>query len=131
MASSFTRDDTWQHCAVTWQSTTGDVILYHNGVQKGSKAGFQTGQDVPIGGSLYIGQYQGSYEGGFDSSKLMVGKMADLNIWSTAFTAQQIVSMSSKCFMAPSSGRIVSWTEIIGLTPQGALVKTCPTTCPI
>jgi len=97
----------------------------------GTETGLQTGQNIPDGGTLIVGQYQGSYEGGFNSTKLMFGKMADLNIWSTALTINQIIAMSSKCFTSPSSGRVVSWTDITGMSLQGSLAKNCPATCPL
>jgi hypothetical protein len=131
ISSGFVRDNTWQHCAITWQSSTGGVKFYRNSVVKGLEKGLKIGGTIPSGGMLVIGQYQGGYDSGYDSSKLMLGCIADLNLWPSVFTSSQINSLASKCFSSSDfAGKIFVWTDIIQQPLGGALAKICPSTCP-
>jgi hypothetical protein len=130
IGSGVKRDNKWQHCAVTWKSSTGGVKFYRKGGQKGSETGLKIGGKVPSGGKLVIGQYQGGYGSGYDSSKLMLGCITDLNIWPSEFTSGQINSLANKCFSSSSSGAILLWATVISQPLGGDIVKDCPSTCP-
>lgn len=59
-------DGQWHHIAVTWQSSTGETILYDNGRKVWTTQRAQ-GKVVPSGGTLVIGREQDCLGGCFDS----------------------------------------------------------------
>lgn len=50
-------DGQWHHIAVTWDSASGDAILYDNGRQVW-KVRRSKGKEIPSGGTLVIGREQ-------------------------------------------------------------------------
>ncbi|XP_031556534.1 uncharacterized protein LOC116293267 [Actinia tenebrosa] len=123
------RNNVWQHFAVTWESSNGNVKLYYNGGQKSStESGMAQTKIIPTGGILIVGQYQGELAGGFDDTKTMRGNIAGLNFWSSEFTADQVTELYKQSCGAPS-GDALSWVMILAGKIRGDLQKMCPTTC--
>ncbi|KAL6765981.1 concanavalin A-like lectin/glucanase domain-containing protein [Haematococcus lacustris] len=70
-------DGNWHHVAVTWQSSTGEVVLYDNGrpmwtVTRGR------GSRIPSGGTLVVGREQDCVGGCFDSATGGAGRTSPL-----------------------------------------------------
>eukprot|EP00879_Flechtneria_rotunda_P000467 GHRR01000568.1.p1 GENE.GHRR01000568.1~~GHRR01000568.1.p1 ORF type:complete len:1094 (+),score=373.48 GHRR01000568.1:402-3284(+) len=70
-----TTDGLWHHIAVTWESSTGTVILYLDSrevwrVNRGK------GKKIPSGGTLVIGREQDCQGGCFDSAAGAAGKVS-------------------------------------------------------
>lgn len=73
----------WNHIAMTWDSSTGEHILYANGVEIGSISNASTDALVAGTGGPYIGTLEGS-------SEMYQGAIDELRIWNTALSATQI-----------------------------------------
>ena len=82
-------DGQWHHCAVTWESSTGQVQLYKDGQQEFSHT-LSAGQTIPQGGALVLGQEQDSVGGRFDVNQAFRGQMAEVRIWNCVRTPQEI-----------------------------------------
>lgn len=67
-------DGTWHHIAVTWESKTGNVVLYDNGRQVWAVKRAQ-GKKIPSGGTLVVGREQDCVGGCFDSAAGASGKV--------------------------------------------------------
>lgn len=133
LKTNFVRDDTWQHCCITWDRldvvTVGKVSFYKNGVFQEFKEKLSEKDPISSGGKLIIGQRQGSYGSNFDDKKLMVGYMNGLNIWSRVFTPVEVQNLASKCQKSPG-GDIVSWSDVQSEKLEGNVQKICPSSCP-
>nr|CAM76811.1 HEMAGGLUTININ/HEMOLYSIN-RELATED PROTEIN [Magnetospirillum gryphiswaldense MSR-1] len=83
-------DANWHHLAVTWQSSTGQVSLYKDGVAVGSASGVNTGGTIASGGTLVIGQDQAFAGGGFNPNTALRGAVDDVRLWNTVRSVFQI-----------------------------------------
>jgi len=106
----------------------GKVIIYHNGNEIEDKKDLSKGKSLASGGKLIVGQYQGSYGGGFDVNRLMVGSMTGLNIWSRVFNASEVLALAQKC-TSSEEGDVVAWSDVLYRTLEGNVQKICPSTC--
>ncbi|KAL9984499.1 hypothetical protein ACROYT_G006799 [Oculina patagonica] len=59
----------WQHFCVTWQSSSGTLRLYKNGDKKDEVQNFKKDHVIQKGGTLALGQKQGSVGSGFEASR--------------------------------------------------------------
>lgn len=100
-------DGTWHHIAVTWDSTTGNTVLYDNG-KPVWKVNRGKGATIPSGGTLVVGREQDCAGGCFDSNPGAVGnssgfyaqeygpqdffgEIENLRIWKVVRTQQDIL----------------------------------------
>ncbi len=83
-------DFQWHHFALSWASSTGSIAVYVDGVLVHSATGVFQGDTVADGGHLIIGQEQDSLGGSLSSSQRFSGGLADMRLWSTVRTANQI-----------------------------------------
>ena len=60
-------DGKWHHIAVTWESKTGNAVLYDNGIPQW-RVSRAKGSKIPAGGTLVIGREQDCLGGCFDSA---------------------------------------------------------------
>ncbi len=87
-------NDGEQHDLVmSWTNTTGEVVIYDNGVEVYSTTGPQ-GYSLGTGGSVVIGQEQDSIGGGFDSSQGFAGQMDGVRVWDRALSAQEVSDLA-------------------------------------
>jgi len=99
-------DGNWHHIAVTWQSSTGQVILYNNG-QEAWRVVRGKGKSIPSGGTLVVGREQDCRGGCFDSASGAAGRISvvkdqeygpqdffglieELRIWKKVRTSEEI-----------------------------------------
>ncbi|XP_043944531.1 C-reactive protein-like [Protopterus annectens] len=80
---------TWNHVCVTWNSNTGLVGLWMNGVRSVRKS-LAKGHTIALGGVVIIGQDQDILEGGFDASQSFVGELNSVNLWDYLLSPQEI-----------------------------------------
>lgn len=73
----------WTRIAARFNSTTGDLTLYINGVEVANSAGVATGFDLSNGASLVIGADDAGANG-------FNGLMDELSIWTSARTEDEI-----------------------------------------
>lgn len=67
-------DGKWYFLTVTWTSDGGEWSVYLDGTLEDSGKGLGTGQTIPGGGVLVIGQEQDTLAGGFSASQEFLGK---------------------------------------------------------
>lgn len=103
--------------------------MYHNGNSIDNVKDLSKDDNLASGGVFIVGQKQGALGSGFDNSKLMVGYLTGLNIWSRVLTANEIKEKYQKGCKAYQEGDVVKWSGILGATLQGAVKKYCPSSC--
>jgi hypothetical protein len=69
----------WVHLAVTWNSETGRLIVYKNGVKSFTQDNVQPNKEITAGGCLVLGQEQQKLCGTFTDS--FEGLMTDVQVW--------------------------------------------------
>ena len=72
---------------------------------------------IPSGGSLVLGQDQGSVGGGFESYRSFVGEMTGVNIWSRVLDDQEIALLSLSC--QAGDGNVFKWSDFKNHTSEG------------
>lgn len=126
------RNDLWQHLAITWDRyntyDAGTVKVYHNGQYINNDKDLSKDKNLDSNGKLIVGQTQGSFGGGFDNSKLMVGHLNGLNIWSRVLTDNEIKGLHQNCTTS-HEGDVVKWSDILGSSLPSSLKKVCPSSC--
>ncbi len=78
----------WQHVAVTWQASDGQIEVYKDG-QEVYSGRISAGQPVASGGSLVFGEEQDRPGGDFDPNEVFHGKLSEVRIWDHVRTAEQ------------------------------------------
>jgi hypothetical protein len=95
-------DDGNQHTvSVTWDQSTGELRAYVDGVFEDSETIAQ-GSSLQSGGTLMFGEEQDSLGGGFDSSQVFEGTIAEARLFSDIRTAQEIADHYDSRLADPS-----------------------------
>ena len=110
IANAVTLND-WCHIAMTWDSSTGEHILYSNGVEIGSISNASTDALVAGTGGPFIGTLEGS-------SEMFQGAIDELRIWNTARSATEINNKMCEELNGDETGLIgyYSFNQTIGTT---------------
>ena len=104
----------WHHICVSWESSSGSWKIYKDGHLEEEGTGFKTGHQIRQGGSLVLGQEQGSAGGGFDSAKSFQGMLQNVNIWDHVLNTATIVEMSRFCLLNEwGAGNVFKWREFL------------------
>jgi hypothetical protein len=137
-------DGHWHHCAVTWRSDTGELILFKDG-QKVWSHSYAKGKSLNNGGSLIFAQEQDSVGGSFDVNQAFKGWMREVRIWNKVRSEAEIKADMSRSLTGNESGLVGYWplTEFTGDIAKdktsngndgkvhGVVVKEPPETPPI
>uniref|UniRef100_UPI00398E494B mucosal pentraxin-like n=1 Tax=Pristiophorus japonicus TaxID=55135 RepID=UPI00398E494B len=102
-------NDLLNHICVTWESETGLITFWINGVRSLQKFGHQGGV-VHSGGTTILGQEQDTVGGKFDIKQCFVGEISDVNLWDHVVPAQDIKTVSQVCHFP--GGNIINWASI-------------------
>uniref|UniRef100_UPI00398EDA1B mucosal pentraxin-like n=1 Tax=Pristiophorus japonicus TaxID=55135 RepID=UPI00398EDA1B len=102
-------NDLLNHICVTWESETGLITFWINGVRSLQKFGHQGGV-VHGGGTTILGQEQDTVGGKFDIKQCFVGEISDVNLWDHVVSAQDIKTVSQVCHCP--GGNIIDWASI-------------------
>ncbi|XP_028399263.1 uncharacterized protein LOC114522721 [Dendronephthya gigantea] len=97
-------DDEWHHLCVTWNSTSGHVNVFVDGVIRGYPSGKSFFKDaiVKADGVWTLGHFGGSAD--------YTGKMSQFNAWYTVLPSDEIKAMAMTCTLShTSTGSIVKW----------------------
>ena len=92
---------------VSWQSATGALILYDNGVEMWRKVVDQGGS-LGGNGKLVLGQDQDSYGGGFGTNDAFQGKIITASLANVAATGGQIAAGPVHTALTPATGLITN-----------------------
>ncbi len=102
-------DGNLHQASVTWDSSTGTVEFYVDGVQQFSQTGHSTGQSLTGGGSLILGQEQDSVGGGFDSNQAFSGTYQDFRVFDDVRSSTEIANNVLSDVDPASSGLVADW----------------------
>ncbi|MDJ1185568.1 LamG-like jellyroll fold domain-containing protein [Roseofilum casamattae] len=118
-------DGQWHHCAVTWESSTGEVKVYKDG-KEGFSGTLSKGKTLPQGGALILGQEQDRVGGAFDVNQAFRGQMADVRIWDKVRTAEEIQETMKRSLAGDEPGLVLYWpldegegSQVIDKTSNG------------
>lgn len=87
-------DGTDHSYAVTWDSATGALKTYVDGVEVSSQT-HQAGATLTSGGTLAFGQEQDSVGGGFQTTQIFQGEIIEARLWGDVRTAAEIAETDS------------------------------------
>jgi hypothetical protein len=110
-------DTEWHHLSFTWESSSGKVILFIDGIKKGEISAVSSGESIVHTGALVFGQDQDSYKGGFQQRQSFKGNITSLNMWDRALTASEVSVLASKC--PNEEGNVVQWSQLMSLPKSG------------
>ena len=82
---------------------------------------------IAEGGVLVLGQEQDRDGGGFNYRQAFVGEMTNVNVWSRAFSSQEIFGMSRSCVVG--QGDVMKWNDVRGHY-QGSVQELPLVSCP-
>lgn len=84
-------DGRWHQVATTWQSSTGDVRVFVDGVSMFG-ATLAQGATLPSGGTLVLGQEQDCLGGCFELSQQFHGELDEVALFDRALTPDEIAT---------------------------------------
>ncbi|NEO84076.1 MAG: cyanobactin biosynthesis system PatB/AcyB/McaB family protein [Spirulina sp. SIO3F2] len=102
------KKDQWQHCAVTWESQTGQTQLYIDGESVFSTT-LAKGAVLDSQGILVLGQEQDSYGGSFDTSQAFQGQISEVRVWNDVRTPEEIKALMSQRCTGKEEGLVGYW----------------------
>lgn len=85
----------WYHMCLVLEEQgekTGQIKLFFNGVERHR---FSAVRALPFNGSLFLGQEQDAFRGGFVEEQAFVGRLAGLTISTEALTSEQVKRLAS------------------------------------
>ncbi|ELV10597.1 serum amyloid P-component [Tupaia chinensis] len=96
------------HICASWESSSGIAEFWVNGkplVKKGLRQGYAVGAHPKI----ILGQEQDSYGGGFDRSQSFVGEIADVYMWDSVLSPEEITFAYQG---SPLNPNILNWQNL-------------------
>ena len=81
----------WNHLAVSWDSTTGNVLVFVNGELRHTATGHST-TALQATGTLIVGWEQDGINAGFNTTQRLVGDVAEVALYGSALTQAQIAA---------------------------------------
>lgn len=97
-----------EHVCVSWESATGIVEFWFNGMPFPRK-GLKKGYAVPFAASIILGQEQDSFGGGFDAQQCLVGEISDVNMWDRVLSAEEM-QLVTNYRVVPNN--LIDWTSL-------------------
>ncbi|MGI9509493.1 MAG: FG-GAP-like repeat-containing protein, partial [Geminicoccaceae bacterium] len=110
IATSSLFDGARHSVAVSWDSATGELKVYVDGVEEHAGT-INSGLALTQGGTFNLGQEQDSEGGGFDSDQIFVGEMHDVRIWNEVRSSGDIAANADTPLADPANetGLIANW----------------------
>ncbi|KAI5097302.1 hypothetical protein C0J45_12611, partial [Silurus meridionalis] len=114
----------WQHVCASWNRRGGVWHVYVGGKLKGEGKDLATRHYIRPGGTLVLGQEQGSVGGlRFEASRALLGDLSQFNMWDRPLTRAELSALAH-CSTG-MLGNVVPWTsrevEVFGgVTKQSA-----------
>ncbi|XP_029958807.1 serum amyloid P-component-like [Salarias fasciatus] len=99
----------WHSVCTTWDSATGLVQLWFNGMPTIRKYVPVTSA-IPGTPVIILGQEQDAHGGGFDSKQAFVGMMSDVHMWDYVLSSCEIQSYVDKLNFTP--GNVLNWKAL-------------------
>lgn len=86
-------DGTPQSLSISWDSATGQLITYLDGVEASNQT-FGQGVILETGGNLTFGQEQDAVGGGFSDAQTFSGEIREVRLWDDVRTADEVAEFS-------------------------------------
>jgi hypothetical protein len=102
-------DNVWHHLGFAWSNTNGRWDVLVDGTPRAIRQSVKTGQIIPGGGMLVIGQYYTT--SGFETGAGFLGKISGVNIWDKALTGEEIETMAQS--KGNEEGNILRWFNAV------------------
>lgn len=87
-------DGTDHSFSVTWDSATGELITYVDGVETSNDT-HQAGVTIETGGRLMFGQEQDTVGGGFSAGQIFEGEFQEARLWNDIRTPEEVAAYES------------------------------------
>ncbi|KAG0440824.1 hypothetical protein HPB47_016166, partial [Ixodes persulcatus] len=100
-------DNDWHHCAVMWNSKTGQWTFYWDAQSR--ITGVRSMGGHMFKGELVVGQEHDQVGGAFSGIESYSGYVAELNMWDYEMSASEINSLTTSC---GNSGNVVACPEL-------------------
>lgn len=111
-------DGNWNHLVLTWESSTGELVTYFNGVVVSTQI-HESGTLIDPTGTLIFGQEQDSLGGGFDINQNFEGDVAEIAVYDKVLSASQVQMHFSSAEELPPNGENYLFAEIRPSSIQG------------
>ena len=102
-------DGEWHHICVSWENIAGSLDFYMDSVLSANKTNFKREHVIRSGGSLVLGQEQGSLGGGFKNATSFRGLLTNLNVWNYSLSPDTIARISKGC-LNEEPGTVYKWS---------------------
>ncbi|XP_036408601.1 C-reactive protein-like [Megalops cyprinoides] len=99
----------WHSYCFTWESNTGLVQLWVNGVNSAKQMGYKGGS-IEAAPSMILGQDQDSYGGGFAKKNAFVGHVTDVHVWDKVISDCDIRDFTEGSSFKP--GNVINWHRL-------------------
>ena len=117
-------DESLTHLILTWTSSTGDLVLYENGVIKFSQTGIHQGRTVSGEGYLVLGQEQDTPLGGYLISQSFIGLVGEVNLWDRVLPQSELQELSRKCWFGKLGNRLAwNYSVLQGIRGNVGFIK--------
>ncbi|XP_046863652.1 sushi, von Willebrand factor type A, EGF and pentraxin domain-containing protein 1-like isoform X2 [Xenia sp. Carnegie-2017] len=84
------------HLAVTWESSSGQINVYKDGMIRSTKVGGKS-KSLKAGGQWVIGQDQDFVGGGFEKNDAFKGEIDFVYVWNEKLTSREIKFLAKNC----------------------------------
>ncbi|XP_054849667.1 serum amyloid P-component-like [Eublepharis macularius] len=101
------RGSHWENICMTWNSTTGVIQLWVDGLALPRK-GLAKGYTISTHIVMILGQGQDSYGDSFEEQQSFVGEMAEVYMWDTVLPPEQLRRIRRETVPTP----LVDWTAL-------------------
>uniref|UniRef100_A0A669AWC9 Pentraxin family member n=1 Tax=Oreochromis niloticus TaxID=8128 RepID=A0A669AWC9_ORENI len=112
--------NTWHSICSTWDSTSGLMQLWVNGVPS-SKKFTNSGSNINGPIIIVLGQEQDTHGGGFDIKQSFVGMMSDVHMWDYTLSRCKIQNYSNNRSFMP--GNVLNWNAFEFQTVGRVLIE--------
>lgn len=120
-------DDQWHFVGGVWDGETGVASLYLDGRELKKQYNILKGMLMPGGGWMSLGKFYFAAQKRADTSSFFSGTLHQVNLWSTAATADHMWLAAQNCSW-PIPGSTRGWTDFLfGI--KGAVEKKFKSDC--
>ena len=120
-------DDQWHFVGGVWDGETGVASLYLDGRELKKQYNILKGMLMPGGGWMSLGKFYFAAQKRVDTSSFFSGTLHQVNLWSTAATADHMWLAAQNCSW-PIPGSTRGWTDFLfGI--KGAVEKKFKSDC--
>ena len=103
-------DGKWHAICCVWLSHNGQYRIYKDANVVVEENGYCQGQTILAGGTWVVGQDQDSVGGRFDANQMLLGEIADVNMWDKELSYPDIQEFSKSC-QCKLRGNVKSWNN--------------------